>query len=60
MSDAVLTVLKFCLLALVYLFLFRVVWTVARELREAGLVESGRGRVLIKNLGAVTERAGGA
>jgi FHA domain len=33
MSDAVLTVLKFCLLALVYLFLFRVVWTVARELR---------------------------
>jgi CRP/FNR family cyclic AMP-dependent transcriptional regulator len=30
------------------------------ELREAGLVESGRGRVLIKNLGAVTERAGGA
>jgi pSer/pThr/pTyr-binding forkhead associated (FHA) protein len=33
MSDAVLTVLKFCLLALVYLFLVRVVWTVARELR---------------------------
>ena len=30
------------------------------ELREAGLVESGRGRVLIKNLAAVTERAGGA
>jgi FHA domain len=33
MSDAVLTVLKFCLLALLYLFLVRVVWTVARELR---------------------------
>jgi len=33
MSDAVLTVLKFCLLALLYLFLFRVVWIVARELR---------------------------
>ncbi len=33
MSDAVLTVLKFCLLALLYLFLIRVVWTVARELR---------------------------
>lgn len=33
MSDAVLTVLKFCLLALVYLFLFRVVLLVARELR---------------------------
>jgi len=33
MSDAVLTVLKFCLLALVYLFLMRVVWIVARELR---------------------------
>jgi CRP/FNR family transcriptional regulator, cyclic AMP receptor protein len=30
------------------------------ELREAGLVESGRGRVLIKNLAAVTERAGSA
>ena len=28
--------------------------------RGAGLVESGRGRVLIKDLGAVTERAGGA
>jgi len=33
MSDAVLTVLKFCLLALLYLFLVRVVWTVVRELR---------------------------
>ena len=33
MSDAVLTVLKFCLLALLYLFLIRVVWVVARELR---------------------------
>src|SRR5690348_14237670 len=33
MSDAVLTVLKFCLLALVYLFLVRVVWIVGRELR---------------------------
>ena len=33
MSDAVLTFLKFCLLALLYLFLARVVWIVARELR---------------------------
>src|SRR5258708_35611765 len=33
MSDTVLTVLKFCLLALLYLFLVRVVWIVARELR---------------------------
>jgi hypothetical protein len=33
MSDSVLTVLKFCLLALLYLFLARVVWIVARELR---------------------------
>jgi pSer/pThr/pTyr-binding forkhead associated (FHA) protein len=33
MSDAVLTVLKFCLLALLYLFLARVVWIVAKELR---------------------------
>jgi hypothetical protein len=33
MSDAVLTVLKFCLLALLYLFLVRIVWIVARELR---------------------------
>jgi hypothetical protein len=33
MSDAVLTVLKFCLLAILYLFLIRVVWVVARELR---------------------------
>jgi hypothetical protein len=33
MSDAVLTVLKFCLLALLYLFLVRIVWIVGRELR---------------------------
>ena len=33
MSDSVLTVLKFCLLALLYLFLVRVVWIVAREMR---------------------------
>jgi len=31
--DSVLTVLKFCLLAVLYLFLARVVWVVARELR---------------------------
>jgi FHA domain len=33
MSEQVLTVLKFCLLALIYLFLARVVWVVGRELR---------------------------
>ena len=33
MSEPVLTFLKFCLLALLYLFLARVVWIVARELR---------------------------
>ncbi len=33
MSDSILTVLKFCLLALLYLFLARVVLVVARELR---------------------------
>jgi len=32
-SDAVLTFLKFCLVAILYLFLARVVWIVARELR---------------------------
>jgi len=32
-SDGVLTILKFCLLALLYLFLARVVWTVVSELR---------------------------
>jgi hypothetical protein len=32
-SDSILTVLKFCLLALLYLFLLRVVLIVARELR---------------------------
>src|SRR5262245_60756531 len=35
MSEQVLTVLKWCLLALLYLFLARVVWVVARELRGA-------------------------
>ncbi len=33
MSDTILTILKFCLLALLYLFLLRVVLVVARELR---------------------------
>jgi len=33
MSDSALTVLKFCLMALLYLFLIRVVIVVARELR---------------------------
>ena len=33
MSEPVLTFLKFCLLAVIYLFLARVVWIVARELR---------------------------
>ncbi len=33
MSDPVLTFLKFCLVAILYLFLARVVWIVARELR---------------------------
>jgi hypothetical protein len=33
MSESVLTVLKFCLLAFLYLFLLRVVWVVVRELR---------------------------
>lgn len=33
MSEPVLTFLKFCLLAVLYLFLARVVWIVARELR---------------------------
>ena len=37
MSDGVLTILKFCLLALLYLFLARVVWTVGLELRGAPL-----------------------
>jgi pSer/pThr/pTyr-binding forkhead associated (FHA) protein len=36
-SDGVLTILKFCLLALLYLFLARVVWTVGLELRGAPL-----------------------
>ena len=31
MSDGVLTILKFCLLALLYLFLARVVWTVTSD-----------------------------
>lgn len=41
MSDAVLNVLKLCLLALVYLFLARVVWVVTRELRAEPAPASG-------------------
>ena len=36
MSDSILTVLKFCLLALLYVFVLRVVLIVARELRGSG------------------------
>ena len=40
MSDSILTVLKFCLLALLYVFLLRVVLIVVRELRgSAALTE---------------------
>jgi hypothetical protein len=40
MSDSILTVLKFCLLALLYVFLLRVVLIVARELRGSGSMEA--------------------
>ena len=39
--EAALTVLKFCFLALVYLFLWRVVRVVVRELRAPALVGAG-------------------
>ena len=35
MSDGLLAILKFCLFALLYLFLARVVWTVVSEMRGA-------------------------
>lgn len=38
MSDSILTVLKFCLLALLYVFLMRVVLIVARELRGSASI----------------------
>lgn len=42
MDEGVLTVLKFCFLALIYLFLFRIVRTVLAELRPAKIpVPSG-------------------
>lgn len=40
MSDSILTVLKFCLLALLYLFLMRVVLIVARELRGSASLDA--------------------
>jgi FHA domain len=42
--ESVLTVLKYCFLALVYLFLFRVVQVVIRELRAPASDEAGDGR----------------
>ncbi|MCZ7535624.1 MAG: FHA domain-containing protein [Acidimicrobiia bacterium] len=44
MSEGVLTILKFCLMALLYLFVGRVVWVVASELRAAPLVAPTPGR----------------
>jgi pSer/pThr/pTyr-binding forkhead associated (FHA) protein len=41
MSEAVLTVLKFCFLALLYLFLFRVVRVTLRELRAPAVTPEG-------------------
>jgi hypothetical protein len=42
MSEAVLTVLKFCFLALLYLFLYRVVRLTVRELRAPALSAEAR------------------
>jgi pSer/pThr/pTyr-binding forkhead associated (FHA) protein len=42
--ESVLTVLKFCFLALLYLFLFRVVQVVVRELRAPEADEAADGR----------------
>jgi hypothetical protein len=42
--ESVLTVLKFCFLALLYLFLFRVVQVVVRELRAPAPDEAADGR----------------
>lgn len=44
MSEGVLSVLKFCLMAVLYLFVARVVWVVSSELRAPGLVVSTPGR----------------
>jgi hypothetical protein len=41
MSEAVLTVLKFCFLALLYLFLYRVVRLTLRELRAPAVTAEG-------------------
>ena len=41
MSEAVLTVLKFCFLALLYLFLYRVVRLTLRELRAPAVTADG-------------------
>jgi len=41
MSEAVLTVLKFCFLALLYLFLYRVVRLTLRELRAPAVTAGG-------------------
>jgi hypothetical protein len=41
MSEAVLTVLKFCFLALLYLFLYRVVRLTLRELRAPAVTPEG-------------------
>jgi hypothetical protein len=43
MSEAVLTVLKFCFLALLYLFLYRVVRLTLRELRAPAVTAEGAG-----------------
>ncbi|HEY4421918.1 MAG TPA: FHA domain-containing protein, partial [Pseudonocardia sp.] len=43
MSEAVLTVLKFCFLALLYLFLYRVVRLTLRELRTPALTAEPAG-----------------
>jgi len=42
MSDELLTVLKFCFLALLYLFLFRVVRVVVKEMRAPPGTGTGR------------------
>jgi pSer/pThr/pTyr-binding forkhead associated (FHA) protein len=56
MPTSVLTILKFCLLAVLYLFLLRVVRAVWMELRASDPIEGGAERAQTASSSAATER----
>ncbi len=58
MSEGVLTILKFCLMALLYLFVARVLWVVSSELRATPITATAPARGATRGSSAKAPRPG--